>query len=62
MNRHRKSPLHPLVLELQTVVERPVALLHLMLTMAPKLPPASQDGPRREAMDGVAREHHPTTR
>lgn len=58
----RMPPLQPLVLEPQTAVETPAAPLPLMLTMAPNLPPASQDGPRREAVAGGAREHQPTTR
>lgn len=58
----RTAPLQPLALEPQTAVEKAATLLPLMLTMAPNPPPASQDGPRREAVAGAAREHHPTTR
>lgn len=58
----RMPPLQPLVLEPRTAVETTAAPLPLMLTMAPNLPPVSQDGPRREAVAGEAREHHPTTR
>lgn len=58
----RMPLLLPLVLEPRTVVETPAAPLPLMLTMAPNLPPASQDGPRREAIAGGYREHRQTTR
>lgn len=55
-------PLQPHALEPLTVAETPATPLHLTLTMAPNPPPASQDGPRREAVAGGGREHHQTTR
>lgn len=58
----RMPPLQPLALEPRTAAERRATPLPLMLTMAPNPPPVSQDGPRREAVAGLAREHHPTTR
>lgn len=56
------APLRPLVLEPQIAVGTTDAPLPPTLTMDPNPPPASQDGPRREAVAGVARERHPTTR